>query len=694
MLKYPFVKQEGFKDCGVATLQMIIKYYKGFISLEELREMTKTNKEGTTAFHLVSVANKIGFDAKGVSCDFDDINESNIMLPCIASVVIDKSYLHFVVIYEIDFKHKTLVIGDPATKLKRVSFDYFKIIFNKVLIMLKPVNSIPVQKQVKINTFLFNIVKGHARLIYQLIILSVFITLFSIINSFYMQYMIEGINNHSKTNIFLIFYIFFSTCILKLLSDLFRNKILIFINQKLDASLMLDTFTKIIKLPYHYFKNRTTGEVVSRFNDLSSVRDIVSKVILALFIDLPLAFVALIFLYLISKTLFLISLIILLLYAFIIILFRDKCNNLISDVHNSKDQVNSYLVESLNSYETIKGLHIEDKVNDNFEEKYVGLLKRVFDYQKCYFLIYFFKDLFNNLGFIIIGLVGSLEVIKGNMTLGSLITFNALLAYFLEPIKSVLELDHSIREAKSSFRRVVDLFIEKKDQGFIEQKVKGEIEFKNLTYSFNDRNHVLENINLHIKASSKTVVIGKSGSGKSTLFKLVMGYLDVPMDNIFLDKIDINNFKKDALSSIVYINQKEMLFTDTVYNNINLNNSDYDRFLSIVKCCYVHDIVNKSNLGYNMMIEENGFNLSGGESQRIILARSLLRPFNVLIIDEGTNQIDTNLERKILKNIFRIFKNKTIIFITHRMDNVDLFDNLIEMEDGIIKRSVVKNERD
>ena len=112
MLKYPFVKQEGFKDCGVAALQMIIKYHKGFISLEDLRDATKTNKEGTTAFHLVSVANQIGFSAKGVSCDFDDITDSNIILPCIASVIIDKSYLHFVVIYEIDFKHKTLVIGD------------------------------------------------------------------------------------------------------------------------------------------------------------------------------------------------------------------------------------------------------------------------------------------------------------------------------------------------------------------------------------------------------------------------------------------------------------------------------------------------------------------------------------------------------------------------------------------------------
>ena len=116
-------------------------------------------------------------------------------------------------------------------------------------------------------------------------------------------------------------------------------------------------------------------------------------------------------------------------------------------------------------------------------------------------------------------------------------------------------------------------------------------------------------------------------------------------------------------------------------------------FLEVCKNCYIDSIINKSNLGYNMMIEENGFNISGGEKQRIILARTLLSPFNILIIDEGTNQIDINLERKILKNIFKLYKNKTIIFITHRLDNIDLFDNFFELNDGNMVRNEVKNGR-
>lgn len=690
-MKYPFVKQEGIKDCGAASLQMIIKYYHGFINLENLRNITKTTKEGTTAYNLISAANTIGFSAKGVKCEFDEINNNNIILPCIANITLDNTYLHFIVIYEINFKNKYLIIGDPADKLKKVSFDYFKLVFNKVLIMLTPIKSLPVEKNINIYSFIFNVIKKHYSLLKQLLMLSLFITLFSIINSFYIQYMIEEINNNSKSNLFIIFYIFFSISILKLVTDFFRNKILLYINQKLDLDLIVDNYFKIINLPYHYYKNRTTGEVVSRFNDLSNVRDIISKVFLAVFIDMPLTIIALILMYLINHTLFFISLCMLLLYILIILIFKHKYHTLINDVYKARSNVNSYMVESLHAFETVKGLHIEDKVNDKFEKKYVNLLKTVFNYHNFFFFIHFIKEIINNIGFVVIILIGCISVIDGNMTIGTLLTFNALLTFFLEPIRNIVDLDNGINEAKNALRRVLELINIKEDQGIVDKDIKGDIEFKNLTYTFDNRFNVLKNINLKIKSGTKTVIIGKSGSGKSTLFKLLMKYYDIDMKKIFIDGVDINNYKNKSLNNILYLSQNEILFTDTVFNNINIDNSDINEFLNVCKNCYVDEIINRSNLGYNMLLEEDGFNISGGERQRIILARTLLQSFNVLIIDEGTNEIDINLERKIIKNIFKLHKQKTIIFITHRLDNIDLFDNLIEINDGSIVRNEVKN---
>lgn len=690
-MKYPFVKQEGIKDCGVASLQMIVMYYHGYINLEQLRNMTKTSKEGTNAYHLIEAANKIGFEAKGVKCEFDDLNMNNLLLPCIANVTLDNSFLHFLVIYEVNFKNKYLIIGDPASKLRRVSFDYFKLVFNKVLIILKPVSPIPLQEKVDIYSFVFKTIKQHHILLKQLLFLSLFITAFSIVSSFYIQNMIEQINNYSKHNLLLIFYIFFSICLLKLITDFFRNKILIYINQKLDINLMVENFKKIIELPYHYYKNRTTGEVVARFNDLSSVRDIISKFFLSVFIDLPLTLITLVFMFLINRRLFLISLFILVLYLILIWIFKNKYRDYICDVSEARSKVNTYMVESLQGFETIKGLHIEKRVNDNFEKKYVNLLKHLFNYHSFYFIMHSLKDAINNIGFVIIILLGSLYVLNDNMTIGQLMTFNALLTIFLEPIRSIIDLDSSINEAKNALKRILELIFYKESGGVIKHYIKGSIAFKNLTYTFDDRNNVLVDVNFNIEQGKKLAIIGKSGSGKSTLFKLLMKYYEVDMGKVFIDDIDINNYEKNYLKSIVYISQNEILFTDSIYNNINLDNSDSRSFLNVCKSCYVDDIIKRSNLGYNMILEENGGNISGGERQRIILARTLLRNFSILIIDEGTNQIDINLERKILKNIFNLYKFKTIIFITHRLDNIDLFDQLIELQDGQVVRNEMKN---
>ena len=680
--KYPFVLQDEEKDCGIACMQMIINYYGGHVNKDNLIFKSKTNRNGTTGYNIKETFISLGLDAKGIKCNLEDINSDNIILPCIANVIVDSKYKHYIVIYEINLTKGYILIADPADKIKKLTINQFKEIFNNVIIMCYPTRNLPYEKDISNLDFIFSIVKPYKQELKNIFILSLFITIFSILTSFYTENMLEALNNFSKSNLTFIFMIFFSIYILKNTTNFFRSKALAYLNRKINLVLTLDVFKRIIKLPYCYYKNKTTGDMISRINDLENVREMISRVALSIFIDLPLTLVSLVILFIINKTLFFIGLLMLILYFIVVVLFRRIFNNYLVDVKYKRSDYISHMIESISGYETIKGIHIENNVINKFEKKYVGFLNKIFNYQNLYIIQELLKDLINDIGFILITLVGTFLVLDNSIKLGTLFTFSSLLVYFLEPIKSILSLDQIIKESKISLKRILDVVVyEEDDNGIIDSFNNGDIEFKNLSFSFNDKDNILDNINLTIKKSEKLMVIGKSGTGKSTLFKLLMGYYVDQNNSIKINGINLNDYKKKILNrNILYISQQEVLFNDTLYNNLVFDNNNLESLNSVVDICSINNIMD-SSLRYNTLIEENGANLSGGERQRVVLARTLLKSFNILIIDEGLSEVDIDTERKVLKEMFRKYSDKTIIIISHRLDNMDLFDSVLRFND-------------
>ena len=175
-----------------------------------------------------------------------------------------------------------------------------------------------------------------------------------------------------------------------------------------------------------------------------------------------------------------------------------------------------------------------------------------------------------------------------------------------------------------------------------------------------------------------------------------MKYYSVNRSTVFINNYDINDISLNTIkNNISYISQDEILYTGSIKDNIILNrNIDDKEFLKVTKITRVDEIINNSLLGYDMILEENGFNISGGQKQRIILARALLKKSNIILIDEGLNQIDINLERKILKDVFRVYKNKTIIIVSHRKENIDLYDKVIKISDGKLQEVITRNSGD
>ena len=247
------------------------------------------------------------------------------------------------------------------------------------------------------------------------------------------------------------------------------------------------------------------------------------------------------------------------------------------------------------------------------------------------------------------------------------------------------------KEVSVSFIRIKELLDSKIeylniDKKCINKHLLGNIEINNLIYSYNGIDDIVKCKNLSINATDKVLLYGNSGGGKSTLMKLFCRYIGGYKGSILIDNRNIQTYNLlDIRRKITYVSQDETIYTDTIYNNIVLNNNiKYEEYLKIIKMIGINSIFEKSLLGDEMILDNNGLNLSGGERQRIILARSLVKNSDIYIFDEILNAIDVKSERQILKNIFSYLKNKTVIVISHRFNNRDLYQKFVMIKEGVV----------
>lgn len=685
MKKKLVVLQEGNKDCGVCCLLSIIRYYNGNISLNKLMEMTKTTKNGTTFYNLSEAASKIGMASKAYYVD--DFNNISVYSCPFISQVIRNGYTHFVVVYKIS-KDKLLIM-DPALGSLYMSREKFLNIWTSYIMMFEKVKILPNYKDEKyINKLLYGLILNNKKIIVNCLLLTLMFCFLTIGYSVYLKVMIDKVLNQDKYLLIVISLIFFIVILFRSLTNLFRNQMLSYFNMKVDISLFLNSFKRILLLPYNYYKNKTTGEIISRVNDLSYIKQIISQLLTTVFLDIVLLLFSLVCLYFINSKMFVISFFIAILYMIIIFIYPRFIKTKIYESQAEVAKVNSYLVESISGLETIKGLRCEKMVNDRLESYYTKAQATIFDYNIISNGVLFLKDLIFYVGVLLINYVGCVDIMNGNFTVGSLLTFNTILGYFLNPLQNFIDLADDYVYVRGVFKRANGLYEVKLDD--LESKnglrVEGDILFNNLDFSFNGKDQILKSIKIEFKAKEKILLLGNSGSGKSTLLKILYKYYDVSRGMVLVNGIDINDFNiSDIRDDIIYVSQNETLYTGSIKDNILLNRDiDYKDFLDM--CCYleVDNIIKDNLLGYDFLLEENGANISGGERQRIILARALFKKGNIILIDEGLSQMDIDLERRVLKRIFSIFKDKMIIVVSHRFNNMDLYDKVFKLKDGMV----------
>ncbi len=673
------VFQKDLKDCGVCCMQWIIMYYDGYISLEKLREDTYTDTSGTSAYHIIKAFQKWGFDSEGIL--ENNIDDVNLYFPLIAHLKLSNGLEHFVVVKKV--VNNIVYLMDPGNFYNKLTKDEFSKLFTGHIVLMQPRNTvIKLEKGKTLGDLFTNILKKEKFLIFQMVTTSILWTFFSISASYYLKIgsSIIGIDLSLLKYIILVFLII---TVLKIGLYYIRSYYDNHLSTSIDAYLYPDFIKHLFNLPLKSIKSRTTGELVTRINEVASLKSLFNDIFITCFLDSILMLASIVILFLINEHLCYILVIFLIIYViYSYIISRKIYKNVLVNINYQTD-FNSLITEHLEIAESIKNLNITKKILQKIEKCLAKYLYHNYKFVAFLNITNLGKDFLLEICFFLINSYGFFGVYNNTLSIVDLFTFNLILSYCIEPVRNIIDLLPKYNYIKASFSKINEFI--NIDEEVIEEKkenLDGDIEFKGVSYSYNNYDYILKNLNFIIKKGSHILLNGPSGSGKSTICKLIyqsflpnIGKIQIGGRNI-LD-IDISTIRQN----ILYVSQDENLVTGTIKENITCDRLiDDEEFQKICNICEIESIVVKKKFRYNALIEPHSKNLSGGEKQRIILARALLKKANIIILDEALSEVDVELERKIIHNIRQNYRDKTIIYISHKNQKNE-FKDILEIGD-------------
>ena len=689
--KRTFVPQIDARDCGVAALASISKFYGSDYSLAHLRELAKTNKEGTTALGIVKAAKEMSFETRAIQADMSLFEMEDIPYPFIVHVNKEGKLQHYYVVYKNIKDH--LIIGDPdpTVKVTKMTKDRFASEWTGVAIFLAPAPSYKPHKDKKNGLMSFlPLIFRQRSLIFYIVLASLLVTLINIGGSYYLQGILdEYIPNQMKSTLGIISIGLIITYILQQIMSFSRDYLLTVLSQRLSIDVILSYIRHIFELPMSFFATRRTGEVISRFTDANSIIDALASTILSLFLDVSILIIVGSVLLVQNTNLFLLSLISVPIYIIIIFAFMKPFEKMNNDVMQSNSMVSSAIIEDINGIETIKSLTSEETRYQKIDSEFVDYLDKSFKLSKYSILQSSLKQGAQLILNIVILWFGAQIVMTGKISIGQLITFNTLLSYFTNPLENIINLQTKLQSAKVANNRLNEVYLVESEFKNTQtltgsQFLAGDICFEDISYKYGFGRDTLNNINLTIKQGDKVSIVGISGSGKTTLAKMIVNFFEPYKGRITINNNDLKMIDKKVLRQhINYLPQQAYIFSGSILENLTLGANQMISQEDIIKACEIAEIrqdIEQMPMGYQTELSD-GAGLSGGQKQRIALARALLTKAPVLILDEATSGLDVLTEKKVIENLMDM-SDKTIIFVAHRLSISERTNQVIVLNQG------------
>ena len=628
-----FVPQIDMRDCGVAALASVAKYYGSDYSLAHLRELAKTNKEGTTALGLVEAAKKIGFETRAIKAEMSLFEMEDVPYPFIAHVNKDGKLQHYYVIYKSTKDY--LIIGDPdpSVKVTKMTKERFEKEWTGVTLFMGPEPSYKPHKDKKNGLWDFlPLIFKQRSLIANIVFASLLVTLINILGSYYLQGILdEYVPNQMKSTLGIISIGLVVTYVLQQMMTFARDYLLTILSQRLTIDVILSYIRHIFELPMSFFATRRTGEVISRFSDANSIIDALASTILSLFLDFSIVIIVRGVLLIQNSNLFKLVLCSVPIYTLIVFAFMKPFERMNHDVMQSNAMVNSAIIEDINGIETIKSLTSEEVCYQKIDGEFIDYLDNSFRLSKLSILQTSLKQGAQLILNVLILWTGAQLVMGNTISIGQLITFNMLLSYFTNPLENIINLQTKLQSAKVANTRLNEVYLIESEFGqsddtYQEGIADGDITVTDLSYKYGFGRDTLTDVSLTIRQGEKISFVGVSGSGKTTLAKMLVNFYQPYKGHIDFNGQNISRIDKKTLRQhINYLPQQSYIFSGSVLENLTLGAARGITQADILKACEIAEIrqdIENMPMGFQTELSD-GAGLSGGQKQRIALARAL-----------------------------------------------------------------------
>ncbi|NIF07548.1 peptidase domain-containing ABC transporter [Chryseobacterium sp. Tr-659] len=698
--KFPFYKQPDTKDCGPTCLRIVSKYYGKSISLQQIRNLSETTREGSSLLGLSDASENLGFRSMGVQIDFNTLTEE-VPFPCIAHW--NKN--HFVVVYKID-KNNKVYISDPSYGLITYTREEFikswigenanENTEEGIVLILETTpaffqTEFDAEESKASFTFLSKYLLKYKSLVIQLAVGLLGGSLLSLIFPFLTQSIVDvGIQNQDINFIYMVLLAQIMLFLGRMGIETIRSWILLHLSARINISIISDFFIKLMRLPISFFDTRMTGDIMQRINDHHRIEQLLTSSSLNTLFSLVNLIIFSIVLLFYDYRLFLVYLVGAVLYIGWISFFLKKRKELDYKRFSQVSQEQSKVIELINGMQEIKMHNAEKQKRWDWEFLQVKLFKIRIKSLSLEQWQSVGGNFINQMKDILVSFLSAKLVLSGNLTLGMMLSVQYIIGQLNSPLLQLIDFIKQTQDAKISLERLGEIHDkddeEDKNEQYAMEVPKKDIVIKDMSFRYIGSDvPVFENLNLTIPYQQTTAIVGASGSGKTTLLKLLMKFYDPDQGEIKIGNTNMKNvsprFWRDHCGVVM---QEGYVFNDTIANNIAVGEDHIDKqkLRRAVEIANIKEFIESLPLSYNTKIGNEGVGVSGGQKQRLFIARAVYKSPEYILFDEATSALDANNEKVIMENLEQFFKGKTAVVIAHRLSTVRHADKIIVLDKG------------